>query len=135
MAERLGHPRQQLVLRVSVRGVAHHALLFGELLVEQQRVVPVEAGLGGVDRLFGSIHGGLRGMAPAAAQSAHATNRVGDYGAASGGVPAAATRVDTLLDLNQLSPDSAAGITAVASISSRAPSSTSPATATALIAG
>jgi len=38
----LGDARQQLVLRVSARGVADHALVFGELLVEHERIVPLE---------------------------------------------------------------------------------------------
>ena len=42
VAERLEHARRELVLAVGVRGVAHHALVVGELLVEQQRVVPDE---------------------------------------------------------------------------------------------
>src|SRR5262249_52745463 len=40
----LDHARQQLVLRVGARGVADHALVFGELIVEQERIVPLEAG-------------------------------------------------------------------------------------------
>ena len=36
----LGDARQQLVLRVGARGVADHALVFGQLLVEQERIVP-----------------------------------------------------------------------------------------------
>ncbi|MGY4297708.1 hypothetical protein ACVWXN_005803 [Bradyrhizobium sp. i1.4.4] len=39
---RLGDARQQLVLGIGARGVAHHALVFGELLVEQERIVPLE---------------------------------------------------------------------------------------------
>ena len=38
----LGDARQQLVLRVGARGIAHHALVFGELLVEHERIVPLE---------------------------------------------------------------------------------------------
>jgi hypothetical protein len=34
--------RQQLVLRIGARGVADHALVFGELLVEHERIVPLE---------------------------------------------------------------------------------------------
>ena len=40
----LGDARQQLVLRIGARGVADHALVFGELLVEHERIVPVECG-------------------------------------------------------------------------------------------
>ena len=36
------HAREQLVLRIAARGVAHHALLFGELAFEVERVLPVE---------------------------------------------------------------------------------------------
>ena len=39
---RLGDARQQLVLRIGARGVADHALVFGELLVEHERIVPLE---------------------------------------------------------------------------------------------
>ncbi len=39
----LGDARQQLVLRIGARGVADHALVLGELLVEQERIVPLEA--------------------------------------------------------------------------------------------
>ena len=35
--------RQQLVLRVGARGIADQPLVFGELLVEQERIVPLEA--------------------------------------------------------------------------------------------
>ena len=42
MPERLEHARLQPVLRVGARGVAHHALIFGELLIEQQRIFPVK---------------------------------------------------------------------------------------------
>ena len=38
----LGDARQQLVLRIGARGVADHALVFGELLVEHERIVPLE---------------------------------------------------------------------------------------------
>ncbi|MEH2548535.1 hypothetical protein V1283_005180 [Bradyrhizobium sp. AZCC 2262] len=38
----LDDARQQLVLRVGARGVADHAFVFGELLVEQERIVPLE---------------------------------------------------------------------------------------------
>jgi len=38
----LGDARQQLVLRIGARGVADHALVFGELLVEQEWIVPLE---------------------------------------------------------------------------------------------
>ncbi len=34
--------RQQLVLRIGARGVADHALVFGELLVEHERIVPLK---------------------------------------------------------------------------------------------
>ena len=40
------HARQQAVLRVGVRRLAHRALVVAELLVEEERVVPVEACLG-----------------------------------------------------------------------------------------
>ena len=40
----LGDARQQLVLGIGARGVAHHALVFGELLIEQERIVPFECG-------------------------------------------------------------------------------------------
>ncbi len=38
----LANARQQLVLRIGARGVADHALVFGELLVEHERIVPLE---------------------------------------------------------------------------------------------
>ena len=47
LAEGLEHARAELVLAVGAGGVAHLALVVGELLVQQQRVVPVEACLGG----------------------------------------------------------------------------------------
>src|SRR5439155_24687431 len=40
----LDDARLQLVLRIGARGVADHALVFGELLVEQERIVPLETG-------------------------------------------------------------------------------------------
>src|SRR5690606_13248303 len=42
VTEGIEHPRHQLVLAVLGRRVADHTLFFGELLVEQQRVCPVE---------------------------------------------------------------------------------------------
>lgn len=36
------HTRHQPVLRITLRRIAHHALVFGELGVEAQRVVPLE---------------------------------------------------------------------------------------------
>ena len=39
---RLDHAREQLVLTVLARGVADRALLFGQLLVEAQRVIPLK---------------------------------------------------------------------------------------------
>ncbi len=38
----LDDARLQLVLRIGARGVADHALVFGELFVEQERIVPLE---------------------------------------------------------------------------------------------
>lgn len=40
VAEDLGHARRDLALR----GVAHHPFVGGELLVEQQRVIPMKGG-------------------------------------------------------------------------------------------
>ena len=42
MAERLQHARLQAILRIDRGGFAHHALIFGELLIEQQRIFPVK---------------------------------------------------------------------------------------------
>ena len=52
-SEGFEHARRQLVLAVRARRVAHHALVLGELLLEKQRVVPDELGLGLLDR---SVH-------------------------------------------------------------------------------
>ena len=41
----------KLVAAIGLRRVAHHALLLGELLVEEQRIVPDELRLGG----FGAL--------------------------------------------------------------------------------
>ena len=38
----LDDARLQLVLRIGARGVADHALVFGKLIVEQERIVPLE---------------------------------------------------------------------------------------------
>ena len=46
-AEAFDHARQQALLAVGVSRIAHHALVVGELLVEQQRVVPMEMRFGG----------------------------------------------------------------------------------------
>ena len=43
MAEGFKHPRRQLVLSELLSAVAHHALFFGELLIQQQWIDPVEA--------------------------------------------------------------------------------------------
>ena len=40
------HAREQLLLRIGARGVAHHALVLGELALEIERVLPVEGGVG-----------------------------------------------------------------------------------------
>ena len=37
------HAREQFLLRIGARGVAHHALVLGELALEIERVLPVEA--------------------------------------------------------------------------------------------
>ena len=42
----LGDARRELVLRIGARGVADHALVFGELLVEHERIVPLEINRG-----------------------------------------------------------------------------------------
>jgi len=39
----LGDARQELVLRIGARGVADHALIFGELLIKHERIVPLES--------------------------------------------------------------------------------------------
>jgi hypothetical protein len=56
--------RHQLVLGIVARGIAHHALLFAELIVEQQRVLPdktrARGGGGGGGRL-GRGHVGCPG--------------------------------------------------------------------------
>src|SRR5690606_13762100 len=46
--------RLQLVLAVGACRVAHHALVVGQLAVEQQRIVPVE---GGLTWRSGMVHG------------------------------------------------------------------------------
>ncbi len=56
----LDHPRHQLVLRKAARGVAHHALLFGQLAFEIERILPVEMGvLDGTGILGGEFFCGL----------------------------------------------------------------------------
>ena len=57
--------RKQLALRIVARGVAHHALLFGKLAFEIERVLPVEGGRNGGARgrrlaLAGLVDGFLR---------------------------------------------------------------------------
>ncbi len=39
------HARKKLLLRIGARGVAHHALLVGQLAFEVEGVLPVERGL------------------------------------------------------------------------------------------
>src|SRR5262249_15242552 len=59
------HAREQLVLRIAGRCVAHHALLSGELTFEVERILPVERNLFGrglrplLDSLCGLRHGRL----------------------------------------------------------------------------
>ena len=74
------HARQQLVLRVRVRGVAHHPLLLGQLVVEQQRIVPVEPGLAACGQAFGGVHRRTPGGAIAQAEGRRCRHarRVGD---------------------------------------------------------
>ncbi|MNG15943.1 hypothetical protein D3C84_998060 [compost metagenome] len=52
MTEGLEHTRGQLVLGELISAVTHHALFFSELLVEQQRVDPVEACFTGHERIL-----------------------------------------------------------------------------------
>src|SRR5206468_3763280 len=59
VAKRLRDPRQQLVLRVSVRRFANHPFLARQLLVEQQRVFPFERGRDGVETI-GRVQGEAR---------------------------------------------------------------------------
>ena len=42
VAERFQDARRELFLRVAPRGIAHHAFLLGQLVFQQQRVVPLE---------------------------------------------------------------------------------------------
>jgi hypothetical protein len=44
VAECLAHARLQLFLAIVARAVAHHAFLFGELVLEEKGVVPLEGG-------------------------------------------------------------------------------------------
>ena len=46
IAKRLDHARQQFVLAIRGRGVAHHALVITELAVQQKGVLPIERGVG-----------------------------------------------------------------------------------------
>ena len=46
VAERVQHPRHKLVLAVLACTVTHHALFFSQLLIQQQRIFPVETCLG-----------------------------------------------------------------------------------------
>ena len=45
VAERQLDARHELVLGIGARGIADHALVFRELVLEAQRVLPVELGL------------------------------------------------------------------------------------------
>src|SRR5262249_9162214 len=62
------HAREQLVLRIAARGLAHHAFFFGELAFEIERILPVEGGVLAVRRwamrarLGGLRHGMLPGL-------------------------------------------------------------------------
>ena len=62
------HAREQLVLGVAARGVAHHALFFRELALEIERILPVERGVlelrrGPMLALLGGLrHGMLPGL-------------------------------------------------------------------------
>ena len=44
VTEGLQHPRGKAALAVVARRIAHRAFIAGELLIEQQRVVPLEGG-------------------------------------------------------------------------------------------
>ncbi len=59
LAERALDARHELALRIGARAVAHHALVLGQLLLEEQRVLPVEARLVGAAgrRLAGGLGG------------------------------------------------------------------------------
>src|SRR5437016_10740172 len=63
LAEGFEHAREQPLLRIAARGVAHHALLVRELALELERVLPVELSLlgrrGGDFLLFGGLRHGL----------------------------------------------------------------------------
>ncbi len=46
VTERVQHPRHEFVLAVLACTVTHHALFFSQLLIQQQRIFPVETCLG-----------------------------------------------------------------------------------------
>jgi hypothetical protein len=54
MPEHIEHARRELVLAVGAGGVAHHLLLVTQLVIEQQRVGPVEAHVGLGSHLMGA---------------------------------------------------------------------------------
>ncbi len=60
------HAREQFVLRIAARGVAHHALLFRQLAFQIERILPVERGVLELrGRPLLALLGGLRhGMLP-----------------------------------------------------------------------
>ena len=60
VAERLEHARKQLVLRIVARGVAHHALFFGQLALKVERVVPFERAVLDLDRFGFALFRRLR---------------------------------------------------------------------------
>ena len=55
MPERVRDPRKKLLLRVTLRGVTDKPFFFGQLPVEEQRVIPPEGRVDGFGTI-GSVH-------------------------------------------------------------------------------
>ena len=56
----LEHAREQFLLRIVARGVAHHALFLGQLAFQVERIVPFERGVLDRDRLWFRVFRKLR---------------------------------------------------------------------------
>ena len=83
--EHLEHARRQPVLRVGARGVAHHLFFVRELLVEEQRVAPVELRAGRLLHIGSKSYRVLRRYAATAqaAASVAGISRIDEDGSSS----------------------------------------------------
>ena len=112
------HTRQQLLLRIVARGVAHHALFFGQFAFEIEGIVPLERGVldGGALRpcRFGLLRDLTHGGAPAVPVKLRSRNCGRQAAAVAGSaafgyLQATATRLAPVAQLDRALPSEGRG--------------------------